>query len=221
MRRYSLTRLVQARARMLIALALAIVVGIVLPSTIAPIARALVAWNTFVYVYLTLIWILMARADPRRLQRLAALMDETAQLILVLVMIGAVMSLLAIVAELATAKDLVVRQRLFHFVLTGATVLGSWALVPTVFALHYAYMFYRDTAQPQLHFPDDEKAPTYVDFMYFSFTIAVASATADISIQSRELRRLVLVQAILSFFFNASVVALSVNIAASLAFPGG
>jgi len=218
--RLPMLRFLQARARLLLALAIALLVSFWTPASLGSIARALVSWNAFVYLYLVLVWTMMARADHHRLKRLACLMDETASVVLVLVTIGAVMSLLAIVAELATAKDLVVRQRTLHFALTGMTVLGSWLLVPTAFALHYAYMFYRDTSRAQLAFPDGEATPHYIDFLYFSFTIAVASQTADVSLRSREMRRIVLAQEILSFFFNASVIAMSVNIAASLAFPG-
>jgi len=223
--RFALARLVQARIRLLIALGLAIALVAALPAAlpgagaVGAIARALVGWNVFVYAYLALVWTMMARADPRRAQRTAALMDDTAAVVLVLCTLGAIMSLLAIVAELATAKDLGAAARAFHYGLTGATVLGSWALVPTAFGLHYAYMFFRDPGKPQLGFPDGEAMPSYGDFMYFSYTIAVASQTADVSIRSRPIRRLVLVQSVLSFFFNTSVVAMSVNVAASLAFP--
>jgi len=61
--------------------------------------------------------------------------------------------------------------------------------------------------------------PDYWDFMYFSFTIAVASQTADINLSSSSMRRAVLAQSVLSFFFNASILALSINIAASLIGP--
>jgi uncharacterized membrane protein len=50
----------------------------------------------------------------------------------------------------------------------------------------------------------------------FSFTIAVASQTADVLITSRSMRRLVLLQSVLSFAFNATILAFTINIAASL-----
>ena len=52
--------------------------------------------------------------------------------------------------------------------------------------------------------------------MYFSFTIAVAAQTSDIVIMSHSLRKTVLAQSILSFFFNVAILGLSINIAASL-----
>ena len=70
--------------------------------------------------------------------------------------------------------------------------------------------------EPPLRFPDEQLEPDYWDFLYFSFTIAVASQTADVSIRSRAMRRAVLGQSLLSFFFNTSILALSINIAAGL-----
>jgi len=65
-------------------------------------------------------------------------------------------------------------------------------------------------------FPDNDAEHDYWDFLYFSFTIAVASQTSDVMVCSREARRTALAQSILSFFFNAAVLGLSVNIAAGL-----
>ena len=58
--------------------------------------------------------------------------------------------------------------------------------------------------------------PDYSDFLYFSFTIAVASQTSDVTVTTRAMRRLVLLQAVLSFIFNTTILAFSINIAASL-----
>ena len=58
--------------------------------------------------------------------------------------------------------------------------------------------------------------PGYSDFFYFSFTIAVASQTSDVTVTTRAMRRLVLLQAVLSFIFNTMILAFSINMAASL-----
>jgi uncharacterized membrane protein len=215
-----LGRALVLRRRMAMAMGLAVLVAVLAPANWEAIGRALAGWNTFVYTYLALVWTMMVRADQQQLRRVVPAMDETAAMVLALVVAGAVMSVLAIVAELATAGELTRTERLFHLALTGLTVLGSWTLVPTAFTLHYAYMYYRLPDEVPLQFPEGEAArPDYADFLYFAFTIAVASQTADVTVRTRAMRRLVLFQSILSFFFNASVVAMAVNIAASLAFP--
>jgi uncharacterized membrane protein len=69
-----------------------------------------------------------------------------------------------------------------------------------------------------IKFPDETAnfEPDYSDFLYFSFTIAVASQTADVVITNRSVRRLVLLQSVLSFVFNTAIVAFTINMAASL-----
>ena len=78
-------------------------------------------------------------------------------------------------------------------------------------------MFYLPPEDPRpLQFPDDPPEPDYWDFAYFAFTIAVACQTADVSLRSHSMRKTVLAQSVLSFLFNASILGLSVNVAASL-----
>ncbi len=70
--------------------------------------------------------------------------------------------------------------------------------------------------RPRCCFPDHKLQPNYWDFLYFSFTIAVASQTSDVVLRSRTIRRAALAQSILSFYFNVAVLGLCVNIAAGL-----
>lgn len=90
-----------------------------------------------------------------------------------------------------------------------------------MFALHYAHLYYQQSsdrdleATAPLEFPS-EKLPDYVDFLYFSFGIGMTSQVADVQIKSRLLRRLALVHQVLTFFFNTLILALGINILASL-----
>ncbi len=95
--------------------------------------------------------------------------------------------------------------------------MGAWFLIPTIFTQHYARLYY-DTDAPEtpLLFPDHSLTPNYWDFLYFSFTIAVASQTSDVVLRSRPIRRAALAQSVLSFYFNVAVLGLCVNIAAGL-----
>ena len=68
-----------------------------------------------------------------------------------------------------------------------------------------------------LRFPEELTSPSYIDFMYFAFTISVAVQTSDVSVRTRSMRATVLVHSVLSFFFNLAVLGLSINIAATVA----
>jgi uncharacterized membrane protein len=66
-----------------------------------------------------------------------------------------------------------------------------------------------------LEFPGQEP-PDYWDFFYFSIVLGMTFQVSDVAISSRKLRRLATVHAFLSFVYNTVIVALTVNIAASL-----
>ncbi len=215
----SLQRFYVARPRMVYALGLGIVAGLAipLPDEADWVLHTIVGWNVAVYVYLAAIWWMMIRADDSDVRQVAERQDESAYVVLTAVSLAALMSLAAIVLELANVHGGTAHHPL-HMALTGATVLGSWFLIPTIFGLHYAHFYYlidKGHDAPLL-FPEKGLKPDYWDFMYFSFTIAVASQTADIAPTSRWMRKAMLAQAVLSFFFNASILGLSINISASL-----
>jgi uncharacterized membrane protein len=71
-------------------------------------------------------------------------------------------------------------------------------------------------ARPQYSDTDKAFKPDYVDFLKFSFTIAVASQTCDGIASARAMHRLVLLQALLSFGFNTRVLGFTINVAASV-----
>jgi uncharacterized membrane protein len=212
-----LAQQLRARPRMFVAAATGIAVALVPTASISPVTRALLGWNVAVWLYLVLIVWLMLRADHARLRRVATAHAEGAATVLAVVAVAAVVSLGATVFELSVAKAPGAGHALPHLLFALATVAGSWLLVPTMFALNYASLYYHGD-EGGLQFPSVEPAfkPGYVDFMYFSFTIAVASQTADVSVSSRTLRRLVLMQSLLSFVFNTTILAFTINIAASL-----
>ena len=100
----------------------------------------------------------------------------------------------------------------------AAVSLGlAWFFLNTMFALHYAHEFYgRPAKEKALCFPRTDE-PDYWDFMYFAFVIGMTFQVSDVAIGDREIRRIVLAHAIIAFFFNVVIVALSVNVLAGRA----
>ena len=208
----------RAHPRLFIAAAIGVAAALFVPNVSTVVTRGLIGWNVGVWLYLVAISLMMWRADRGHLQRVTAKLAEGAFEVLTVVVAGAIVSLGAIVLELATAKAGGGRPELSHLLLVAITVMGSWLLVPTLFSLNYAGLYYARAPCGGLRFPSDDARfePDYVDFLYYSFTIAVASQTADVSISTREMRRLTLLQSVLSFVFNTTILAFSINIAASL-----
>jgi uncharacterized membrane protein len=212
-----LHRFIRSRPHLSLAAALGLVVGILLPVAESPLTRALIGWNAAVWVYLLSMAWMMLRASPGKVRQVAGKEDESAGMVLSTMTIGAVLSLSAIIVELSQVPDLPEQQKILRYGFTAMTVGGSWLLVGVLFCFHYAHLFYRAPAQClPLRFPDDLQDPDYWDFLYFSFTIAVAAQTSDVAVMTRGMRRLVLGHSVLAFFFNLAILGLSINIAAGL-----
>jgi uncharacterized membrane protein len=208
---------VRARPRLFLSILAGAASGFALPLHWGLVTRVLTGWNITVWLYLALVSWLMVRSTHDRVRNIAEQEDRGAGIILATMSTAAVVSLAAIILELSTTRNLSVGDRLAHYAFTGATVFGSWCLVATLFTLHYARTYYRSPIERRaLQFPDGEASPDYWDFSYFSYTIAVAAQTSDISVMSQSMRKIVLAQSILSFFFNITILGLSINIAAGL-----
>lgn len=210
-----LKKLLRLHPRLLLATGVGLLAGLFLQAE--PLQRAVIGWNTGVWLYLGMIWFLMARSTPPEVRQFAEQEDESATMVLTLVCIAATASLAAIVLQMGGAKDLSGTALLLHYLLTVATVLGSWFLVGTIYAVHYTKMYYAESSgSSPLKFPDDKDNPDYWDFLYFSFTISSAVQTSDIAVMDTSLRKVVLGHSVLSFLFNAAILGLSINIAAGL-----
>jgi len=207
-----------AHRRLLFCAIAGALVGFFWPGIETGLARVLVGWNVLVWLYLVWVAIALAGADSGHIKRLALAQAESAAIALAIVVAAAMMSLVVLVFELLAAKAAGPQHMLPHLVFAFVSVLGSWLLLPTVFALTYASEYYGPDPDRGLAFPESPKGfePDHTDFLYFSFTIAVASQTADVSISNRPMRRLVLLQSVLSFVFNTTILAFTINIAASL-----
>jgi uncharacterized membrane protein len=192
--------------------------GWLLPDLSTRVTRALIGWNVAVWLYLALAGWMIGHADHRRLRQAALEQAETVHTVLAIVVVASVVSLIGVVVELSAAKLPGGSHAWPHLALAFATVTGSWLLLPTMFGLTYASRFYRVAPGGGLEFAgsDADFNPDYGDFLYFSFTIAVAGQTADVNVATSPMRRLVLVQALLSFAFNTAILALTVNSVAGM-----
>jgi uncharacterized membrane protein len=193
------------------------VVGATSPGVESLVTRALLGWNVLVWLYLVLVVVAILRAEHGHYKRVALAQAESAATVLTIVVGAAVVSLVAVVFELIAAKAAGPHRMLSHLAFATSTVIGSWLLLPTLFGLTYASEYYKRDPDQGLAFPAAEPGfePDHTDFLYFSFTIAVTAQTSDVGVTTRAMRRLVLFQSVLSFVFNTTILAFSVNAAAS------
>ncbi|MDB5366327.1 MAG: hypothetical protein JWM77_2254 [Rhodospirillales bacterium] len=214
-----------AHARTFIAAVVGLVVGLMLPETLGWASRALLGWDVFAFVSLALISSL-ATCGPDLLRQRAQREDEGRFVILGLLLIASLASSFAIGFAIRPAETLHGWTLLQYAVETAGTIVLSWALMQTLFALHYAHDWYehdnvsrKSAAQKAetapLQFPG-ELPPDFTDFLYFAFTVGMTFQTSDVTVRGRGMRRLVLLHSVISFFYNTGIVALSINIVAGL-----
>ena len=209
-----IVRVVRARPRLFLSAALGIVVALLLPSEWRVATRLLVGWDIGLIVYLVFAFVAMGKADTARIRRRAAMLDEDRVVFLVLTAAAGLASLAAIVAELGVKET---GREPAHLALAAITIALSWTFTHTIFALHYAHEYYIENRYQDggLAFPGKEQ-PDYWDFVYFSLVIGMTSQVSDVAVTAKPIRRLVAAHGVLSFFFNVTLLALTVNIAASV-----
>src|ERR1700710_1490463 len=205
-------RVVYARPRTFIAVAVGIAAFFLLPGSLRLVTRLLMGWDVFMALYLVLVYIMMARCGLAHIKRNAILQDDGRFLILMVTALGAFASIAAIVFELGASQ-----RSAAELALATVTIALSWAAVHTTFALHYAHDYYRGVKPGGLQFPsgDEHDHADYWDFVYFSFVIGMTAQVSDVGITDKTIRRTTTVHGIISFVFNTALVALMVNIAAS------
>jgi uncharacterized membrane protein len=213
-------RLLLARPRLFCSVLVGIVVAVTLPGTVVQlvVTRVIVGWNVGAILYLVLALKMMFGSSHEQMRIRAVQEDEGKTAVLLMVVTAALMCIGAIVAELAVVKDLEGTSRHAHIALAGLTIATSWAFTHTMFALHYAHDYYLTAMRGQhggLDFPGGQ-APDYGDFLYFSLIVGTSAQTADVALSSRKMRRTCTAHCVLAFFFNTTLLALTINIASGL-----
>ena len=211
-------RFVTGRRRLLLSCAAGLVLYAFLPTQMRLPTRLILAWDFTAVIYIAATLWMFVHSTVDLCRSRAALYDEGDWIILLLVIASAGASFVAIFAELPVLKQPEKSVSLALFI-TGVTVALSWTFTHTVFTLHYANVYYRDDDDGPggLDFPGDRE-PDYRDFLYYSFVIGCAAQTGDVATTSVGMRYLSLVHGIVAFTFNTAILALTINVGASLLF---
>ncbi|HEY7945197.1 MAG TPA: DUF1345 domain-containing protein [Casimicrobiaceae bacterium] len=209
-----------APRRLAIVVACALATYLLLRDWLGTGTRLLLAWDVGALAYLCLAAMVVARADDDMTRVRAQMHDQNGYVIFLLVMTAASASFVAIGFLAGGIKALPFWPRAGYLTLTVAALLLSWLLIQTLFAFHYARLYYARPADAKVHqrglkFPD-EGEPDYLDFAYYAFVVGMTSQVSDVAVMARHMRRLTLIHGILSFVFNITILAMSINIIGSL-----
>ena len=200
-----------------IALVIGLVAWFTLPHRWTEQIRLVATWDVFALAALSVIWYTMLSLEPTHIRRVARLEDPSRALSLVLVVLGAAASLLAVFVLLQSSMTMQSGDKTQAIVLALSAVVLGWTLIHTVFTLRYAHIYHsNDVGAEGLEFPGNNPCPEYLDFAYFAFVIGMTAQTSDVAISSSRLRKNALTHGIISFAFNTAVVALSISVLTTL-----
>ena len=216
----TLIRLIISRPRLFSSILIGMLVAVFLPQSLAlhTVTRIIVGWNAGACLYLILAARMMFWTTHEKIRARAIAHDDGKFVVLGMVIVAAIVTICAIVVELSVVKDMHGALRYAHISLAALTIISSWAFTQVMFALHYAHDFYitkSDSNSGGLAFPGTA-LPEYSDFLYFSCVIGTSGQTADVSFTNRKMRKTGLIHCVLAFFFNTTLVALTINIASGL-----
>ncbi|RYF99854.1 MAG: DUF1345 domain-containing protein [Chitinophagaceae bacterium] len=190
----------------------------------SPSIKFMVVWLGVSISMSLLYWITFFSAKPHEIRKIARMQDSSRPVIFLIVLLSAFVSLLAIILLLKSLPSKDGAAYYIHLALSVSSVAMGWILIHTIFTVRYAHLYYQPGANEKhtdlqnqaekfggLDFPGDEE-PGYLDFAYFAFVIGMTFQVSDVEISSARLRRIALIQGLLSFAFNAIIVALCINI---------
>lgn len=176
------------------------------------------SWNSAIWLYLFFILRVMWQLKASHILERAKQQDEGKWIILIVALIAIMVCFIAIIEQLSHVSKDQALQKSMIIILTIGTIFSTWLLLHTLFAIHYAHDYYLAKSRNEdagLDFPKTEQ-PDYLDFIYFSYIIGTSAQTADVSITNSHVRHLNIVHCVLAFVFNTVILAIAINVAASL-----
>lgn len=205
----------RAAGRVVLAAAAGALAGPLGPGDLGVSGRLVIGWDAAALVLLAVNWIFVARADGPTTRERASDEDPGRSMVWLLALASSAASVLATMTMLRIAHHRPAHHVFLFGGLALASVALSWGVTHTVYTLRYAHLYYRgepdDETRPRLLFPDT-KEPAEIDFAYFSFGIGTCFQVADVAIADATIRRVALGHSLLSFFYNTTIVALTLNL---------
>jgi uncharacterized membrane protein len=187
---------------------------VVFPATTALSASILVGWDVSALVYLAWTWLAVRGMDHLDTEAQAK-REDPSNAVAELVILGAGTAMLAAVGfALVKAGQATGGTKAYLVAIGLLSVVLSWVVVHTVFALRYARAYYSDPVGG-IEFNEAE-SPNYIDFGYYSFTIGMTYQVSDTNITRKAIRRTTLHHALLSYLFGAVLLGLVINVVAAL-----
>lgn len=204
-----------ASTRILVSILIGVLAGVLGGSLIHWRLAPLIGWDAAVLVYVSWIWLTIRRLDNNQTADFALREDPSRGIADLILLIASIASLAAVGVLLVGAGQASRAHALWYVGFGVISVLLAWTLTHTIFMLRYAEQYYKDPTHA-VEFDGSANKPTYADFAYLAFTMAMTFQVSDTGFQSTKFRSLALRHALLSYLFGTIIVATTINLVAGL-----
>lgn len=183
------------------------------------ISQAIIGYDTAILIYMVWALSLMAKSGKEEIQQRALTQNDGKFAVLILVFMALLFSMIAIFVDLSSVKNLIGREKYERLIMSVITIVLSWCFLQVAFSLHYAHDYFYETQHRRaggLIFLPANESPDYFDFLYFSIVLGATAQTADVTLSSKNMRRTCLFHSMIAFFFNTTLLAITINMASGI-----
>ena len=174
----------------------------------------LLGWDAAALCYLVWTWSIVGGLDAAGTKRHAIIEDRSRRVAEGIVIVAGVALLAAVGLVLLQAGRSHGGTKAWLIAVGLASVALSWATIHTVFMLRYTRSHYQASGGA-VDF-NEKDPPAYLDFAYLAFTVGMTFQVSDTNLTTKPVRRIALSHALVSYLFGAVIVALAINVVASL-----
>lgn len=171
--------------------------------------RSMVGWDATAITLLCLWWRILLTSDAHDTELRAGDEDPGMRTVFTVAILSSVFSLFAATMVLRMMRGQSCAS--FWVILALVSVALSWLVTHTAYTLRYAHLYYTGETNGGLCFPGTPQ-PCDMDFAYYAFTLGMCFQVSDVQVEAADIRHTTLGHALISFIFNTTILALSLNV---------
>lgn len=202
--------------RLIVALIAGIVTTVIDIISGLGIVSILIGWEVAVITFVLWVWFIIWPMGHQQTATFALREDPGRAGVDIMLILASLASLGAVGFALFEAHT--TDNAGLQLALTSISILSvvvSWILIHTIYALRYARLYYSKEIDGTIDFKKDH-TPAYSDFIYLAFTIGMTFQVSDTDLVGTAFRKTALRHALLSYVFGTVIVATTISFVAGL-----
>ncbi|MCW8088352.1 DUF1345 domain-containing protein [Sabulicella glaciei] len=168
-------------------------------------------WITHVVAHAIWVWKHLGCASPDAMRERTRRLGQGRATVLGIAVLAASVAGGTVMAELVMQKEAAAWER----VLAVVTIIAAWVHMHLLFAQEYAHEYWEEDRG--LDFPGGDGTPEFTEFLYVAAMVGTAGQVSDTPTNKPDMRKLVMIHALVSFAFNAAILAATLEVLGNLA----